>query len=215
MKNYILLTLLVILGSTTTTAQTKNKLAQKIANYYGIANYKNAKTIAYTFNVTRDTTTTSRSWVWDIATNTITMQTAKETVTYKRDTIQVATIKATDQKFINDQYWLLFPYHLLWDEGTTITNTTNQIAPISKQPMDMLTIQYGTVGGYTPGDAYDLYIDNDGKIMEWNFRKGGTAKPSLSTTWENNVTLKGITMATDHKTADGKFRLFFTNVTVK
>ena len=132
-------------------------IAQKVANAYGFQHFKKATSLSYTFNVKRDTFPASyRSWKWNLKENIVTMTTAKETVTYQRDTIQSAAMKNIDGKFINDEYWLIFPYHLVWDEGTTITTKSSVEAPISKKETTMLTIQYNNKDGYTPGDAYDL-----------------------------------------------------------
>ncbi len=143
------------------------------------------------------------------------MTTTKETVTYKRDTIQSAAMKSVDQKFINDQYWLIFPYHLVWDSGFTLTTKEKIVSPITKKEMTVLTVQYNNQGGYTPGDAYDLYLDNNYMINEWTYRKGGAEKPTLSTTWQDMINAKGLTIATNHQTLDGKFSIYFNGVTVK
>ena len=65
--------------------------------------------------------------------------------------------------------------------------------------MNMITITYPNEGGYTPGDAYDIYFDEDYMIKEWTFRKGNSEDPSLSTTFENYKDYNGIKIATDHK----------------
>lgn len=198
-------------------AQTDAKeLSQKVANAYGFQKFNKVKTLSYTFNVKRDTfPATSRSWKWNVKENTVTMTTSKETVTYKRDTIQSAAMKSIDGRFINDQYWLIFPFHLVWDAGTILTMKSNATEPISKQECTMLTIQYNNKDGYTPGDAYDLFIDKNHLITEWNFRKGNAEKPSLTTTWADNIMFKKIKISTNHLNADGKFRLWFTGVEVK
>ncbi len=192
------------------------KFAQKVADAYGFKYFKNVSTLSYTFNVKRDTfPATTRSWKWNVKENTVTMVTSKETVTYKRDTIQSAAMKSIDGRFINDQYWLIFPYHLIWDAGTIITSKSNVVAPISKKECTMLTIQYNNKDGYTPGDAYDLFIDKNYLITEWNFRKGNAEKSSLSTTWQDNIKIKKLKISTNHLNADGKFRIWFTGVEVK
>ncbi len=216
MKKIILFLAILVLSIATINAQNAaTDIAKKVASAYGIENYKNAKVITFTFNVKRDTTVTFRSWKWNVVDNIITMTTTKETVTYKRDTIQSAAMKSVDQKFINDQYWLIFPFHLIWDTGTTLTTKDNQPSPISKKEQTVLTVQYNNKDGYTPGDAYDLYLDNKFMITEWSYRKGGAEKPSLSTTWQDMQTMKGLNIATNHKSADGKFGIYFTGVTVK
>ena len=216
MKKIILSLAILVLSIATINAQNAaTDIAKKVASAYGIENYKNAKVITFTFNVKRDTTVTFRSWKWNVVDNIITMTTTKETVTYKRDTIQSAAMKSVDQKFINDQYWLIFPFHLIWDTGATLTTKDNQPSPISKKEQTVLTVQYNNKDGYTPGDAYDLYLDNKFMITEWSYRKGGAEKPSLSTTWQDMQTMKGLNIATNHKSADGKFGIYFTGVTVK
>ena len=192
------------------------EVAQKVANAYGFKHFKNVASLSYTFNVKRDTfPATARSWKWKVKENIVTMITPKETVTYRRDTIQSAAMKNIDGKFINDQYWLLFPYHLVWDAGTSITLQSATVSPISKKLNHVLTIKYNDKDGYTPGDAYDLYIDENYKIKEWSYRKGNAEKPSLTTTWQENEDFGKIKIATNHLNADGKFRIWFTGVEVK
>jgi hypothetical protein len=78
-----------------------------------------------------------------------------------------------------------------------------------------LTIVYNSEGGYTPGDAYDFYFEDDGLIREWVFRKANQAEPSMTTTWENYNDYNGIIIATNHKKDEGIFNLFFDNIAIK
>ena len=217
MKKYILLFILVSLFAYSGFSQTDgNALAQKVANAYGIKDFKKAKSMSFTFNVKRDTfPSTSRSWDWNMQQNIVTMTTPSQTVTYRRDTIQSAAMKNVDGKFINDQYWLLFPFHTVMDKGCTLTQKDNVKAPIGKANSTMLTVQYNNVDGYTPGDAYDLYIDKNYMVTEWVYRSKGVAKPSLNTRWENTLKNKGVKTATNFPSEDGKFKIYFTGVSVK
>ena len=217
MKKYILLFILVSLFAYSGFSQTDgNALAQKVANAYGIKDFKKTKSMSFTFNVKRDTfPSTSRSWDWNMQQNIVTMTTPSQTVTYRRDTIQSAAMKNVDGKFINDQYWLLFPFHTVMDKGCTLTEKDNIKAPIGKANSTMLTVQYNNVDGYTPGDAYDLYIDKNYMVTEWVYRSKGVAKPSLNTRWENTLKNKGVKTATNFPSEDGKFKIYFTGVSVK
>ena len=217
MKQYILLFILVSLFAYSGFSQTDgNALAQKVANAYGLKDFKKAKSMSFTFNVKRDTfPSTSRSWDWNMKQNVVTMMTPSQTVTYRRDTIQSAAMKNVDGKFINDQYWLLFPFHIVMDKGCTLTQKDNVKAPIGKANSTMLTVQYNNVDGYTPGDAYDLYIDKNYMVTEWVYRSKGVAKPSLNTRWENTLKNKGVKTATNFPSEDGKFKIYFTGVSVK
>ncbi len=80
--------------------------------------------------------------------------------------------------------------------------------------MQKLTIVYGNEGGYTPGDAYDLYFADDYMLKEWIFRKGNQKEPSMATTWEDYAEINGLKLAQTHKNNEG-FKLYFTNLEVK
>ncbi len=62
---------------------------------------------------------------------------------------------------------------------------------------------------------YNLYIDENNRIQEWSFHKGGAPEPSLMTTWENYKDFNGLQIAQEHRSKDGKFRLWFTGVQVR
>ena len=121
----------------------------------------------------------------------------------------------TDRAFINDKFWLLIPFQLIWDEGTTISNSTKDIAPLSKTQLNKIILTYSNKGGYTPGDAYDIYFDENYLIKEWAFRKGNKTEAGLINTFENHQDFKGIKIALEHKKANGNWNLKFTNVTIK
>ncbi len=188
--------------------------AEKIANANGYENWKDVSEIAFTFNVDRGKNHFDRSWVWKPKTGDVSMTSAKDTVNYNRSQMDSLIMK-TDGAFINDKYWLLAPFQIVWDEGTTFSEKENAVAPISKDTLNQLTIVYGNDGGYTPGDAYDFFYDKNFKIKEWNYRKGNAEKPSMSTTWEDYENFNGIEIATTHKDSTGNFKLHFTNISVK
>ena len=188
--------------------------AEKIANANGFENWKDVSEIAFTFNVDRGENHFDRSWVWKPKTGDITMMSSKDTVNYNRSKMDSIIMK-TDGAFINDKYWFLAPYQLVWDEGTTFSDKQNVVAPISKDTLNQLTIVYGNDGGYTPGDAYDFFYDKNYKIKEWNYRQENAEKPSMSTTWEDYENFNGLEIAQTHKDSTGGFKLYFTNISVK
>ncbi len=186
--------------------------AEKIAYASGIENWENIKQLDFTFNVDRGgNTVAKRSWSWKTKQNEVTMTTQTDTVTYNRASID-STAMAADQGFINDKYWLLAPYQILWDEGTTITLEDSVMSPLSRKRSHKLTLLYGDEGGYTPGDAYDFYYGEDYRITEWVFRKANASEPSMITTFENYKDVNGLQIATEHKSEDGGLRLYFTDV---
>jgi hypothetical protein len=188
-------------------------LPMKVAEAYGYENMDEVESIQYTFNVQVDSATVrSRSWKWNVKSNEVSYSDPDTTLAYfliDKDT----SLNNIDSRFINDKYWLLFPFQLAWDTGYEYETLPDQTAPISGENSTKLTILYNNVDGYTPGDAYDLYLDEDNRIMEWVFRRGNGAE-GRPVTWENVQEYKGIQIALDHKDRDGKTFLWFSDVAI-
>lgn len=189
--------------------------AEKIADANGFKNWKDVSEIAFTFNVDRGENHFERSWIWKPKTDDVSLISSEGiTINHNRSSMDSLTMQ-TDAKFINDKYWLLAPFQIAWDEGTTFSEKEKVLAPISKDTLNQLTIVYGNVGGYTPGDAYDFFYDKNYKIKEWNFRQGNSEAVSMSTTWEDYENFNGLEIAKTHKDSTGNFKLYFTNISVK
>ncbi len=188
---------------------TAQEIAEKVADAHGYPHWKKVKEIRFTFNVDRDSTHFERSWIWQTKNNTVTYISGRDSLTYNRKDMDSLAYK-TNAGFINDRYWLLAPFNLMWDkENYTVEHALEQEAPISKSNLQKLSVVYGNEGGYTPGDAYDFYFGDDFLIREWVFRKGNQPEPSMATTWENYIDTLGLTLARDHKKGDEVFNLYF------
>lgn len=190
-------------------------IAEKIAVAHGFENWKHVSKIGFTFNVDRDTSHFERSWTWHPKTGDVTLISGNDTISYNRKSIDSTSLNA-DESFINDKYWLLAPFQLVWDKGTTISGVVKEEAPISKTVINKITLTYpDNGGGYTPGDAYDFYFGDDYFVKEWIYRKGNSKEPSMITSWENYENFNGLKIAKDHKKPEGNWKLHFTNVKVE
>jgi hypothetical protein len=197
--------------------------AQTIAQTYGIEGWDRIQTIQFTFNVDlpdRDTPI-QRTWRWNVAEDHVTREIAGDQVgialaddpeTQSEDWQQV------HQQFINDSYWLLFPFQLVWSNPTMTFSELPQLLPMSQDTAIRYTAQWPSEGGYTPGDAYDLYLDpTTGLIQQWAFRRGGAPGSGRPATWEDHQQLGPILVSLDHHgpapaNEDAGFRLWFTDV---
>ena len=189
-------------------------IPEKIAYANGFEKWKEVSSIKFTFNVDREAEHFERTWLWNTDSNMVTMTTRQDTITYNRKAVD-SSMTATDGGFVNDKFWLLAPYQLVWDQQNfTFEHTENVEAPISKKPMHKLTTVYANDGGYTPGDAYDYYFEDDFIIKEWVYRKANQPEPNMATTWEDYKDLKGLHISMMHKRADADFSLYFTGVEV-
>lgn len=193
---------------------TDDLVTTKIALANGYDNFENVKQLNFTFNVkVNDTLRSQRSWKWFPQEDRVELTENGETGSYTNDGSLEESEKEIDQKFINDTYWFLFPYQLVWSEYD-FEHDRNAVAPISGEKMEKISIIYPSEGGYTPGDTYHLYLSPDDSIIkEWTYES--SSGRSLSTTWEDYETFNGITVAQMHKSEDESFQLFFTDIEVK
>ncbi|QRM88102.1 hypothetical protein FG167_02310 [Lacinutrix sp. WUR7] len=188
-------------------------VAEKIANAHGFENWDKISKIAFTFNVDKDSTHFERSWTWKPKTNDVRLISNLDTIHYNRKNVDSISIKA-DQGFINDKFWLLVPFQLVWDSGTTISEPTQEKAPISETLLNKITLLYANEGGYTPGDAYDFYYDDNYIIKEWIYRKGNAKEPSMTTSFENHKDFNGLKIALEHIKKGENWNLNLTNIQV-
>ena len=208
-------------------AQQRPAIADKIAKTYGFDSFGQVDAIRYTCNIDLPALKLkiSRSWVWEPKTEQVSYEGKDKAgnpvkVTYSRSQLasQSAVVKEeVDPGFFNDQYWLLFPFHLVWDTGATVEDAGMQKLPLGKGSARKVEVKYSG-GGYTPGDTWGLFVGKDGRIRELEFHHGGSAKPSVVlATWADYKKAGPLLLSLDHRgTADGKpFRLFFSNVAVK
>jgi hypothetical protein len=189
---------------------------QRIANAYGFGHWDEVVEIKYTFNVKTPDRETARHWTWRPKDDLVTLEVdGEEPVTYTRSSLNDKTPEAVitaDKRFINDSYWFLFPFQLVWS-NPTITDAGKAVLPIGEGDGRKVIVQYPDEGGYTPGDAYDIYLGGEGMITHWVFRKGGGEKGNPMT-WEANKTLGPIEVCTDHYNTDKSFRLWFSGLKI-
>ncbi len=218
MKNYLfLLSFLWMISSCEQKSQMPDTLPFKVAKAYGIENFDKVNSIAYTWNVQRDSVNVlSRDWKWNIKDRTVYYSGPDTTYTYSLD---ADSLPKADGGFINDKYWLMFPFQLAWDTGYTFESFENVPAPISGKNSTKLTILYNSGEptspgmGYTPGDAYDLYLNEDLLITEWVFRRGNGVD-GRPVTWDNVQDFGPIKFATDHSNDSGQRFIWFSNIEV-
>ncbi len=207
---------------TVSCAQDKPDIRHQIADAYGLGSWSQVEQIRYTFNVDAGPKKVSRTWTWEVKADRVTYEGLDATgkpikTTYTRASMSPEVTKDTDPNFINDQYWLLFPFHLVWDKDATVEDKGMTAAPMGKGKLRKVTVTYPKAGGYTPGDSYDLFVGSDNRIAVWNFHRGGAPEPTLTATWTDYKQAGPILVSHDHRgTLGGQpARIFFTGVAVK
>jgi hypothetical protein len=223
--------LLPILGvmilAVTSWAQQRPPIVEKLADTYGLKSFSQIDAIRYTWHAQFPGVDISRTWTWEPKTGQITYEGKDKDgkpvkVTYLRGQLssQSGDVKDNiDPGFQNDNYWLIFPFHVYWDTSATVTDEGQQKLPIGAGSADKVVVKYpSTLGGYTPGDTWTLYVGKDGRVEEFRYDRGGDRKPKLViATWTGYKMAGPLLVSTEHRgTADGKpFHLWFTDVAVK
>src|SRR5262249_34933267 len=159
-------------------AQTLPPAAEQMAKTYGLDSWNQIERLRYTFNVDAGELKVARSWEWNPDTDEISYQGKDKdgkpvTAAYLRSGLASqpeAVQNVIDPAFVNDQYWLVLPFHVSWDStGAKVSDEGTHELPIGKGSADRIVIRYGDAG-YAPGDTWELYVGTDHRIAEMVYR---------------------------------------------
>jgi hypothetical protein len=216
----------MVLAATTSWAQTRPAIAEQIAKAYGLERFGQIEAIRYTFNAQFPGVNLSRTWVWQPKTDQVSYEGKDKDgklvkATYVRSQLDGAPANVKDviePDFVNDQYWLLLPFHAYWDSSAQLQNRGMQKLPSGKGSAKLVVMKYPSEGGYSSGDTWELYLGSHDRIEEMVYHRGGPKKPSIViTSWAGYKRAGPLLISTEHRgTADGKpLRVFFSDVSVK
>ena len=218
------LSVLLILPATAG-AQQRPPIVEKLAKTYGLDSFGQIEAIRYTFNVQSPGRDLSRSWIWEPKTDQVTYEGKDKSgkpvkVTYLRSQLgsQSAEVKDDiDPGFLNDNYWLILPFHIVWDTTATVEDAGMQKLPQANGSAEKVVVKYPSDGGYSPGDTWELYVGSDGRVEELAYHRGGPAKLEVFATWADYKKAGPLLFSPDHHgTRNGDpLHLFFSNVAVK
>ena len=210
-------------------AQERPAVAEQIARTYGLDSFDQIEKIRYTFNLEVPGLNIARSWEWEPKTNQVSYEGKDKDgnpvkVVYQRSQLssQSDTVKnEVDPAFVNDHYWLLFPFHVVWDRSATVTDEGMQKLPSGNGYAERVVVKYPSKGGYAPGDTWELYIGADHRIEEFIYHGGGEGtqkRPKiLIATWAGYKKAGPLLVSTEHRgTADGNpLQIRLSDVSVK
>ncbi|MDA0379885.1 MAG: hypothetical protein O2869_03330 [Bacteroidetes bacterium] len=189
--------------------------AQAVAKAHGIDAFNTLNQIAFTWGVAREGGNFERRWIWNTQEDLVTRIAQKDTVTYNWKALDSVS-NEINKGFINDKYWLVAPLQLEWDkESYEVSLEENVVSLGNEEVLDKLTITYGNEGGYTPGDAYDFYIDDTNTVREWVFRRGAAEEASIVSICEDYLSLGGLLIAQRHQRAGQDGYLYLTDIQIE
>jgi hypothetical protein len=217
-----------ILVAVSSWAQTRSPIAEQLGKTYGIDSLGQVQAIRYTFNLERPGMKVSRSWIWEPKTGRVSYEGNDKDGKPVRVTFVPSELagdspivkEKIDWFFVNDNYWMVFPFHVYWDSpGADVQEKGEQKMPLGNGSAKLVIVQYPK-GGYTPGDTWDLYLGSDGRIKAFVYHRGDPKSPVpgvVVVSWDGYKKAGPLLFSTEHRgTADGKpVRLYFSNVAVK
>jgi hypothetical protein len=202
-------------------AQQRPAVIEQLAQTYGLGSLGQVEAIRYTFTAELPGVELSRTWAWEPKTEKVTYEGKDKSgqpvkLTYQRSQISGQAVDI-EPSFVNDNYWLLLPFHVAWDTDAKVEDAGVQKLPLSEGSSDKLVVKYPSDGGFSPGDTWDLYV-GDGRIKEMVFHRGGTAKPGLViASWTDHRQAGPLLFSLEHRgTADDKpLHVSFSDIAVK
>ena len=206
-------------------AQQNPQIAEQIAKTYGLDSFGQIQAIRYTWSLESPGGKVSRTWEWSPKTDAVSYEGSDKEgkpvkVSYQRSQLGSqgdAAKKEIDAAFANDQYWLLLPFHVVWD-GATVTDEGMNKLPLSDGSAERVVIKYPSEGGYQPGDTWELYVGADKRVEEVVYHRGAPNPPKLvMATYADYKKAGPLLISTDHRgTVDGKpFRISLSDVAVR
>ena len=163
-------------------------ILDQVAKTYGIDSWDKVEAIRYTWNgEITGLFKAAHKWEWEPKTGKVTFEgTDKDgkpvKVSYVRSELSSqsdAVKNEVDPAFVNDNYWVLFPFHAYWDKSASVIDQGKFNLPVGPGigragPGE---VSRG-VGGYTPGDTWDLYVGKDNRVEYFVYHRGGAKQPS-------------------------------------
>src|SRR5205823_2396729 len=223
-----LLAFAVVVVAPNAWAQQRAPILEQIAKTYGTDSWEKIEAIRYTWNVDiPGLFKLTHIWEWEPKTGKISYEGKdKDGRPVKASYMQSDLSSQSDMvknevepAFVNDNYWLLFPFHAYWDTSATVTDQGMKKLPVGTGSARLVVVKYpAEAGGYTPGDTWDLYVGKDNRVQYLVYHRGGPKPPQrVIASWAGYKKAGPLLVSTEHRgTADGKpLHIFISDVAVK
>src|SRR5580692_10607298 len=132
-------------------AQQRAPILEKIAKTYGIDSWDQIQAIRYTWNgEITGLFKAAHKWEWEPKTGKVSYEgTDKDgkpvKVTYDSSQLSSQSDQVKNEvepAFVNDNYWLLFPFHAYWDTSATVTDEGMKKLPVGAGSATLVSVKY-------------------------------------------------------------------------
>jgi len=192
-------------------------LARRVAEAAGLGAWSEVGTISFAFVFAAKNI--ERRYVWHVREGRVDVVEDGHTVTVSvsgADLVDKAQIEA-HQRFVNDSFWALPCFHLVWDAGTTLEDLGEVDVPglpdLGKRRA--LSLAYDpNGGGYTPGDRYVFYLGDDDYPVAWAYHRNGAAEARFVAEWRSPREVGGVKVVEQYWALAGALNLQIQDVEV-
>ena len=207
--------LLLLVLVTPVRAQDSSDLAARVSAAAGVDRWPSVTTVAFTWK--HHPSGNERSYVWSPSDGTVVKTQDGESITVTMDAIDSPEERRAHAAFVNDHYWMLFELRLAWDTGVEFEDLGPQPVPRFEdmEPHRALRVHYVGEGGYTPGDAYALFLGEDDLPVAWAFYREDMENAALVTTREDWQTVSGIHFPSRFVTPEGETFISISDVRIE
>ena len=171
----------------TSGAQQLPPVAEKLAKTYGIKSFGQVEAIRYTFNAQFPGVDLSRSWIWEPKTDQVIYEGRDKSgqpvkVTYKRSQLgdQAANVQGEiEPGFVNDQYWLFLPFHVVWDAGAAVEDAGTRKLPLGNGSAETIVAKYPPGAALRRATRGSFMSAPTIKSTKWSFAAADPRSPAL------------------------------------
>lgn len=202
----------------------EEQLKARLFDFYGIDNFDEIEGLQWCFVVRRDDkAVAARFWDWNIEEGQV------RRATLEGEELVLSTIREdfseeeksreeweeVHRQFINDQYWLTFSRRALTDSGVDFEAQDGEVVTgLAQEEVDRLSVLYRGEDGYTPGDRYDLFLNDEGRIVGWRYLRGGESEGGRVMVFEALRELGPLVYTAKHSALDEPFQVLLPGVKV-
>lgn len=188
-------------------------IVDTIAAKAGMSDLSLCKEIRFTYSARSSEGSVRHQWQWFPGTDDV-IYTGKDpsgkkgTVTYSRkalaDLRKEAQVHIVDAWFVNDIYWLLFPYFLKTDPQKRMTRNSSAVMPLSGKWATGITVEYYKPDVRRPGSKFDIFVDSSYQIQEWVVYPYESNRAIAANKWVNYRRAGPFTLSFDRLSKNGK-----------
>src|SRR5256885_4442293 len=168
-------------------AQKRPPILEQLAKTYGLDSYGQIEAIRYTWNgEIPGVFKLAHMWEWEPKTGKISYEgqakagkPVKVSFIESQFSSQPDSVKnEVEPAFVNDNYWLIFPFHAYWDKSATVTDQGMKKLPVGAGSARVVVVKSPEeAGGFSPRGTLDLSVSQDHRAQDPVYPPRGAPPP--------------------------------------